>query len=80
MDEPRDCKRCGEDAVLIGGVIRSLVRVRRFSHCKNYIAPGSSKSGADNTCQTGLHDDKESAIREWNEKFGAGEEVGDEKR
>lgn len=62
MSEIQNCKRCGEDAMLLTISDGSFCRVRRMSYCKRY------KPGGGDTCKTSLRATPEEAIREWNDQ------------
>ena len=56
-----DCRRCGEDAILVSFGGKHIVRVRRRSKCKNY-----ERRGGDMSCKTSIYDDPKKAIEDWN--------------
>ncbi len=78
--EPRNCRRCGEDAIIVevkafptSLTARAFVRIRRVSKCKEY--PKRSRGLGASTCSTDWKASPAEAIAEWNERFGEPEEI-----
>lgn len=76
-DQPKRCYRCGEDACLVSsaGVItcedKALVRVRRATKCKRYVA--ALRVSGSPVCRTPVYegaDCKTAAIQDWNKRYG----------
>jgi hypothetical protein len=70
MSELLPCARCGEGAFVVSCDGKHLVRLNRWSKCKNYRPPRLQRGNGSESCQTELHDTAESAIAEWNARFG----------
>jgi hypothetical protein len=68
MSEPRDCAECGEDVLVIGATNQFAVRVRRQTKCKFYLPPRKRSGFCRDICGTRVHETREAAVEEWNDK------------